>query len=383
MTTGPLHGLKVLELAGLGAAPFAAMMLADMGAEVVRIDRRAEVSAGDKSGPLWDLLNRGRRSVGVDLKHPKGVELVLRLTERVDVLIEGFRPGVMERLGLGPDAVAALNPRLIYGRMTGFGQSGPLAHAAGHDIDYIALAGALEPLGRAGDKPVPPLNLVADFGGGGMLLVCGVLAALFERGISGRGQVIDAAMVDGAALLTTMLHSLRQIGLWPGERGDNLLDSGAPFYEVYETADHKFIALGALEAAFYRKLLELLQLSEDVRFAAQLERASWPAMRAVLTQRFAERTRAEWQALLEGEDACFAPVLSPWEAADHPHNQARQTFVTLDGKLQPAPAPRFSRTASSVQSPPPMPGAHTDPVLRAYGFTTDELHSLRAEGAIA
>ena len=383
MTTGPLCGLKVLELAGLGPAPFAAMMLADMGAEVVRIDRQAQVSEGDKSGASWDLLNRGRRSIGVDLKHASGIEVVLRLSEQADVLIEGFRPGVMERLGLGPEVVAASNPRLIYGRMTGFGQSGPLAHAAGHDIDYIALSGALEPLGRAGEKPVPPLNLLADFGGGGMLLVAGLLAALFERGISGRGQVVDAAMVDGSALLTTMLHSLRQAGMWSGARGDNLLDSGAPFYDVYETADHKYIALGALEPAFYRRLLQLLRLADDPRFVAQLDRAAWPAMRAALTQRFGEKTRAEWQALLEGEDACFAPVLSPWEAADHPHNVARQTFVTLGGTLQPAPAPRFSRTESSVQRPPPLPGAHTDEVLSAWGFTESELHQLREARAIA
>jgi alpha-methylacyl-CoA racemase len=383
MTTGPLRGLKVLELAGLGPAPFAAMMLADMGADVVRIDRRAQVSADCQTGVSWDLLNRGRRSVGVDLKHARGVEVVLRLSERADVLIEGFRPGVMERLGLGPEVVAARNPRLIYGRMTGYGQTGPLAHAAGHDIDYIALAGALEPLGRAGDKPVPPLNLLGDFGGGGMLLVAGVLAALFERAGSGRGQIIDAAMVDGSALLTTMLHSFRQLGMWSGERGENLLDTGAPFYEVYETADHKFIAVGALEPEFYQRLVALLGLSQDPRFAAQMDRAAWPQMRAALTALFASKPRAEWQALLEQEDACCAPVLSPWEAADHPHNQARQTFVTVAGKLQPAPAPRFSRTEASVAGPPPLPGAHTERVLIEAGFTERELHELRAARAIA
>jgi alpha-methylacyl-CoA racemase len=383
MTTGPLRGLKVLELAGIGPAPFAAMMLSDMGAEVLRIDRRAHVVPGDKSQPAWDLLNRGRRSIGVDLKQPAGVEVVLRLSERADVLIEGFRPGVMERLGLSPEVLAARNQRLVYGRMTGFGQSGPLARAAGHDIDYIALSGALEPIGRAGEKPVPPLNYIGDFGGGGMLLVVGVLAALFERNISGRGQVIDAAMVDGSALVTTLLHAFRQSGMWSGERGDNLIDSGAPFYEVYETADHKFIAVGALEPEFYRRLLELLQLSDDPRFAVQMDRTRWPAMRAALTELFATRTRADWQSLLEGEEACFAPVLSPSEAADHPHNRARQTFLTLDGKLQPAPAPRFSRTPASVQRPPPMPGAHTDVALSAWGFTDDELRSLHESAAIA
>ena len=383
LRSGPLAGLKVIELASLGPAPFAAMLLADMGAEVVRVDRRSQVSAGDKSGPSWDLLNRGRRSVGVDLKSAAGVEVVLRLCERADVLLEGFRPGVMERLGLAPERVSAQNPRLVYGRMTGFGQSGPLAHAAGHDIDYIALAGALEPLGRGGEKPVPPLNLLGDFGAGGMLLVTGVLAALLERSVSGRGQVVDAAMVDGAALLTTMLHAHRQIGLWSGARGDNLLDTGAPFYEVYETADGKYVAVGAIEPEFYRELLELLGLSDDARCAAQLERASWPGMRAAFCEVFAQKTRAEWQRLLEGSDSCFAPVLSPFEAAEHPHNQARGTFVTVAGVLQPAPAPRFSRTASSVRSAPALPGAHTDEVLSAWGFTAAELAQLREAHAIA
>ena len=381
--SGPLCGLKVVELAGLGPAPFAAMMLADMGAEVVRVDRRGQVAAGDKSLPSWDLLNRGRRSVGVDLKSAAGVEVVLRLCERADVLLEGFRPGVVERLGLSPDVLAARNPRLVYGRMTGFGQSGPLAHAAGHDIDYIALAGALEPLGRGGEKPVPPLNLLGDFGAGGMLLVTGVLAALLERGISGRGQVVDAAMVDGAALLTTMLHAHRQVGLWSGARGDNLLDTGAPFYEVYETSDGKYVAVGALEPEFYRELLARLGLTDDPRCATQLDRASWPAMRAAFSELFLQKTRAEWQQQLEGSDTCFAPVLGPFEAAEHPHNQARGTFVTVAGVLQPAPAPRFSRTGSSVRSPPALPGAHTDEVLLAWGFTAAELTDLHEGGAIA
>jgi len=381
--SGPLGGLKVIELAGLGPAPFAAMMLADMGAEVVRVDRRGRVSAGDKSRPSWDLLNRGRRSVGVELKSAAGVEVVLRLCERADVLLEGFRPGVMERLGLAPDAVSARNPRLVYGRMTGFGQSGPLAHAAGHDIDYIALSGALEPLGRGGEKPVPPLNLLGDFGAGGMLLVTGVLAALFERSVSGRGQVVDAAMVDGSALLTTMLHAHRQVGMWSGARGDNLLDTGAPFYEVYETADGKYVAIGALEPEFYRQLLALLGLTDDPRCAVQLDRAAWPAMREAFTALFAQKTRAEWQRLLEGSDACFAPVLCPFEAAEHPHNQARETFVTIAGVLQPAPAPRFSRTASSVRAAPALPGAHTDAVLSDWGFSAAELAQLRDDEAIA
>ncbi|MEY4512714.1 MAG: hypothetical protein RLZZ450_4836 [Pseudomonadota bacterium] len=380
---GALSGLKVIELAGLGPAPFAAMMLADMGAEVVRVDRHTQVRAGDKSQPSWDLLNRGRRSVGVDLKSAGGVAVVLRLCAQADVLLEGFRPGVAERLGLGPEVVHAHNARLVYGRMTGFGQSGPLAQAAGHDIDYIALSGALEPIGRGGEKPVPPLNFLGDFGGGALFLVTGVLAALLERGISGQGQVVDAAMVDGSALLTTMLHAHRQVGIWSGGRGDNLLDSGAPFYEVYETADAKYVAIGALEPAFYRELLARLGLTHDPRCAVQMDRTRWPAMREAFCEVFRRQTRAAWEAVFVGSDACFAPVLSPFEAAEHPHNEARRTFVTVDGKLQPAPAPRFSRTESSVRSAPAMPGAHTDEVLAEWGFSPDELTQLRAAAAIA
>jgi len=379
---GALRGLRVIEVAALGPAPFAAMMLADMGAEVVRIDRIPPGEGGAEPIVTRDLLNRGRRSVGLDLKHAQGAAALLRLVARADVLIEGFRPGVMERLGLGPDRCCQLNPRLVYGRMTGFGQSGPLAHAAGHDIDYIALAGALEPIGRAGDKPLPPLNFLADFGGGGMLLVVGVLAALLERGVSGVGQVVDAAMVDGAALLTTMLHSFRQAGMWSAGRGENLLDTGAPFYEVYETSDGKYVSVGALEPQFFRELLARMELSDDARFARQHDRTSWPAMREVLTERFLQRTRAEWQTLLEGSDACFAPVLSPAEAGDHAHNRARQTFVVHDGALQPAPAPRFSRTPSAIQGAPARAGAHTDEVLSAWGFSDAELRALREAGAV-
>lgn len=380
---GPLRGLKVVELAGLGPAPFAAMMLADMGAEVVRVDRHASVRAGDKSRPSWDLLNRGRRSVGVDLKSAAGASVVLRLCERADVLLEGFRPGVMERLGLGPELVHAHNPRLVYGRMTGFGQSGPLANSVGHDIDYIALSGALEPLGRGGEKPVPPLNFLGDFGGGGMLLVAGVLAALLERGLSGRGQVVDAAMVDGSALLTTMLHAHRQVGIWSGGRGDNLLDTGAPFYEVYEAADGKYVAIGAIEPAFYQELLTRLGLRDDPRCAAQMDRTRWPAMREAFSEVFRQKTRDAWELVFADSDACFAPVLNPFEAKDHPHNVARRTFVTVGGVVQPAPAPRFSRTESTVRSPPPMPGAHTDEVLGDWGFSPEELTSLRERAAIA
>jgi alpha-methylacyl-CoA racemase len=383
MSSGPLVGSKIIELAGIGPAPFAAMMLADMGADVLRIERHDRVSPDARAQPAWDLLNRGRRSVGVDLKHASGVALVLRLVEQADALVEGFRPGVMERLGLGPDACFARNPRLVYGRMTGYGQTGPLARAAGHDIDYIALSGALEPIGRAGEKPLPPLNLVGDFGAGGMLLVCGVLAALLERTHSGRGQVVDAAMVDGSALLCTMLHAMRQAGMWKRGRGENLLDTGAPFYEVYATQDRKFVAIGALEPAFYAELLEKLGLQSDARFSRQHDEARWPEMRAALEGLFAERTRAEWCTIFEGSDACFAPVLDPDEAPEHPHNRARQVFQHAHGALHPSPAPRFSRTPSAIQGAPPSPGAHTESALADWGLSTDELRALRDAGAIA
>jgi alpha-methylacyl-CoA racemase len=379
---GPLTGLKVVELAGLGPAPFAAMMLADMGADVLRLERHTQVSDNAAQGRSWDLLNRSRRSVGVNLKHDEGVAVVLRLARQADILLEGFRPGVMERLGLGPDVCLEQNARLVYGRMTGYGQSGPLANAVGHDINYIALSGALEPIGRAGDKPLPPLNLLGDFGGGGMLLVVGVLAALLERAQSGRGQVVDAAMVDGSALLCTMLHAFRQVGMWGGARGENLLDTGAPFYEVYETSDHKFVAVGALEPQFYAALLDKLGLTQDARFKAQMDKSQWPAMRAALSQLFAQKTRDAWSELFVGSDACLAPVLSPLEAPEHPHNRERQTFVHTNGALQPAPAPRFSRTPSAIQAPPALAGAHTDQALMHWGFSAEELAQLRQAQAI-
>ena len=381
---GALAAIRVIELAGLGAAPFATMMLADMGADVIRIDRKSMVHAGDESAPSRDLLDRGRRRVGVELKNPAGVGLVLRLVERADVLIEGFRPGVMERLGLGPEACSARNPRLVYGRMTGFGQTGPLAQAAGHDIDYIALSGALEPLGRAGERPTPPMNLLGDFGGGAMFLVAGVLAALVERATSQRGQVVDAAMVDGSALLCTMLHDLHHRGLWNAGRGGNLLDTGAPFYEVYETQDRKFVAIGALEPHFYRELLERMGLGGDPRFSAQMDQRRWPAMNQAFAEIFAQKTRAQWQALLEGGDSCFAPVLGPEEAALHPHNQARGTFTEIAGRSVPAPAPRFSRTPSRMGSAPPEAGPPTEEeALRTWGFADGEIVALREAQAIA
>src|SRR5688572_25561307 len=371
---GPLAGIKIVEIAAIGPAPFCSMMLADLGAQIVRIER-ASAKPSEPAPP--DPLLRNRRSIALDLKNAAAVEVVLKLVEGADVLIEGFRPGVMERLGLGPEPCLARNPRLVYGRMTGYGQSGPLAQAAGHDIDYIALSGALEPIGRAGDKPLPPLNLVGDFGGGGMLLVTGVLAALLERGRSGLGQVVDAAMVDGSALLCTMLHAFRQLGMWSGARGENLLDTGAPFYEVYETRDAKFVAVGALEPAFYAELLAKLGLTRDPRFQAQMDKAQWPAMRAALSACFAERTRDEWSAVFEGSDACVAPVLSPLEAPAHPHNHARHTFIEAHGALHPAPAPRFSRTPAAIQGAPPLPGAHTDEALVDWGVGMGELEALR------
>jgi alpha-methylacyl-CoA racemase len=375
---GPLAGVRVVEIAGIGPGPFAAMLLADMGADVIRIDR---IPDQPRSGPSRELLNRGRPSVGVDLKHPRGVETVLRLVERADALIEGFRPGVMERLGLGPDACRACNRRLVYGRITGWGQEGPLAQAAGHDIDYIALAGALAAIGREGERPVPPLNLVGDFGGGGMLLAFGIVCALLEAQRSGEGQVVDAAMVDGAALLMTMFFGMRAAGIHGSERGTNLLDGGAPFYDSYETADGKHVAVGALEPKFYRELIERLGLADEA-LPAQMDRARWSSLRTRIADVFRQKSLAEWQTLLEGTDVCFAPVLDLQEAPAHPHNQARGTFIELDGVVQPAPAPRYSRTVPASPKPPSRPAADTDDALVRWGFDAAEIAALRRERAI-
>jgi len=380
MKPGPLSGLKVVELAGLAPAPFAATMLADLGADVIRVDRARP--GHDVLSLPNDPLTRGRRWIGVDTKKPEGVELVLRLCERADVLIEGFRPGVAERMGLGPEQVHARNPRLVYGRVTGWGQDGPLAPAAGHDINYIGLAGALDPIGRAGDKPVPPLNLVADFAGGGMLLAMGVLAALHERTSSGRGQVVDAAMVDGAALLTTQLHGMHAAGLWGGERGTNLLDTGAPFYDTYETADGKYVAVGAIEMRFWGALVKVLGLDgEDL--PAHLDAREWPRLREILAAAIGKHTRDELVAMAEGTDSCLTPVLSPWEAAKHPHNAARGTFVEVGGVVQPAPAPRFDRTPAATPEPPRERGADTEEVLAELGLAADDLAELREAAVIA
>ena len=381
---GPLVGCTIIELAGIGPGPFAAMMLSDMGAEVLRIDR-ADAVDPNAPPPLWDVNARGRRSVGVDLKHPDGRDAVLRLVERADGLIEGFRPGVTERLGIGPDDCLARNPRLVYGRMTGWGQSGPYAQAAGRDINYIALAGTLSMIGRAGEPPVPPLNLVGDFGGGGMLLAFGMVCGILEASRSGEGQVIDAAMVDGAALLAGMMHGLRSSGDW-GPRGTNVVDSGAWFYEVYETADGRYVSVGPIDAKSCGELLRLTGLADNVDGGGpipdQSDRASWPAMKDRMSALFKTRTRDEWCALLEGTDACFAPVLDPDEAPEHPHNRDRATFTEVDGVVQPAPAPRFSRTAPAIAGPPSAPGQHSAEALAEWGFAVDDIAALRAAGAI-
>ncbi|HLG01392.1 MAG TPA: CaiB/BaiF CoA-transferase family protein [Acidimicrobiia bacterium] len=377
---GPLQGIKVVEIAGIGPGPFCAMMLADMGADVIRVDRAQGVS-GLPGNNSKDLINRGRRSVGVDLKNPDGVETVLRLVENADALVEGFRPGVAERLGIGPEPCLERNPRLVYGRMTGWGQDGPMAQAAGHDINYISLAGALEPIGRAGERPLPPLNLIGDFGGGGMLLAYGIVCGVLEAQRSGKGQVVDAAMVDGAAVLMTFVHGLKAMDFWNDERGTNLLDTGAWFYEVYETADGKFVSVGSLEPQFYAELLRLTGLeSEDL--PPQMDRTSWPAMKERLAEVFRTKTRDEWREIMEGTDVCFAPVLSMDEAPDHPHNRARNTFVEVDGVTQPGPAPRFSRTVPEIQTPPPIPGQHTDEALAAWGFPPADIAKLRETGAV-
>lgn len=367
--TGPLRGVRVVELAGLGPGPFAAMTLADLGADVIRIDRPGGGMQVAASG--YDLLTRGRPSVALDLKQPDGVATVLRLIESADVLVEGFRPGVAERLGLGPADCLARNPALVYGRMTGWGQDGPLAQTAGHDIDYVAVAGALHGIGRAGGPPQVPANLLGDFGGGGMYLVVGVLAALLEARTSGRGQVVDAAIVDGVAHLMSMLVGMSGAGGWADERGTNLLDTGAPFYDIYATSDGKHVAVGALEPQFYAQLIERLEL-RDV--PDRNDSAQWPQLRAVLAKAFATRTQGEWAALFEDCDACVAPVVPLSEAPRHPHLAARQTYVEHGGITQPAPAPRFGRTPANLTYPPSQAGEHTRDALRAWGIDdSDEL----------
>ncbi len=378
---GVLSGYKVIEFVGIGPAPMCAMLLSDMGAEVLRIDRAEDANLGIPTDSKYSVLNRGRRSVAVDLKRKEGADVALKLIERADALIEGFRPGVMERLELGPEQCLARNPRLVYGRMTGWGQDGPLAQAAGHDINYIALIGALHSIGRKGEAPVPPLNLVGDFGGGGVYLALGVVAGLLEAQKSGKGQVIDVAMIDGAASLMAAIYGLRAAGVWSDQRGENILDTGAHYYNVYETRDGKYVAIGSIEPKFYAELLRLTGL-ESERLPRQNDRSTWPALQERLTAIFRTKTRDEWCRLMEGSEVCFAPVLSMQEAPSHSHNRERGTFVECEGVVQPAPAPRFSRTPSTIQRPPARPGEHTEEALREWGFGAAELEQLHGCGAI-
>jgi alpha-methylacyl-CoA racemase len=382
---GPLRGVTVIELAGIGPGPFAGMMLADMGAQVIRVDR---IPARDDAGGAMaamlrndSVVDRGRRSIALDLKDARGVELVLKLAERADILIEGFRPGVTDKLGIGPSACQARNVKLVYGRMTGWGQTGPLAHAAGHDLNYIALSGALHAMGASDRPPTPPLNLVGDYGGGGMLLALGVVAALFEAKRSGHGQVVDAAMTDGAALLMAPIYGMLAKGAWRDARESNVLDGAAHFYGSYECADGRFVAIGAIEPQFYRQLLERCGI-DDPLFAQQWSRADWPALKTRLAALLRTRTRDEWCALLEGSDACFAPVLSMGEAPQHAHNRARATFVESAGVMQPAPAPRFDRTPSELPPPAPVVGADSAELMREVGCSEGEIAGLVQAGVV-
>ena len=378
---GPLAGYRVVELAGIGPAPFCATLLSDMGAEVLRVDRVEPSGLGISQPKKFDLLSRNRRCIAVDLKKPEGTEAVLRLCDQADALIEGFRPGVMERLGLGPEVCLKRNPKLVFGRMTGFGQDGPMALAAGHDINYIALAGSLAHIGRQGQPPTPPLNLVGDFGGGGMFLAVGVLAALLEAGRSGKGQVVDAAMVDGAAYLTMPFFGMWASGLCKAPRGENILDSGAPFYDVYETSDGKYISIGSIEPKFYAELIQKLGLERD-NLPAQMDRVNWPMLKQRFAEAFRRKTRAEWVAIMQGTDICFAPVLEVSEVNDHPHNKARKTFIEIDGVVQPGPAPRFSRSKAGKPTGASVRGQHTEAALADWGFDRAEIQRLKQAGAV-
>jgi alpha-methylacyl-CoA racemase len=383
---GPLVGFRVVQLAGIGPSPFAAMMLADMGAEVLRVDRMHP-----EPNPAYigkgNVLGRGQRSIGIDLKAAAGREAVLRLASTADALTEGFRPGVVERLGLGPSECLGRNPRLVYGRMTGWGQEGPYSASAGHDINYMAISGTLSLLGRSGEPPLPPINLLGDFGGGGMLLAYGIVCALLETSRSGVGQVIDASVADGAALLAAMVWGLDAVGSWSGGRGGNRLDSGAWYYEVYETSDHKFVSIGALEPQFYAEMVKLTGLADDIDQAGplpvQTDTSTWPGMKDRMAALMKTRTSDQWCALLEGTDACFAPVLELHEAPNHPHNRARGSFIEIDNVMQPAPAPRFSRTPPSVPGPPPRPGQQTEGVLADWGFDAAEIAELVNAGVLS
>ena len=375
---GPLKGLKIIEMAGIGPGPFCGMVLADLGAEIIRVDRASAIGTGSKKEPS----NRGKKSIAVDLKAKEGVEVVLKLIETADAIFEGFRPGVMERLGIGPEVCMARNDRIVFGRMTGWGQEGPLANAAGHDINYISLSGALAAIGRPGSPPVPPLNLIGDFGGGGMLLALGLVAALLESKESKQGQVVDAAMTDGSALLMTMIYSMQSSGMWKTTMGSNLLDGGSHFYDTYECKDGKFISIGSIEPQFYALLCQIAELDEKV-FSKQMSRDLWPEQKEEIKKVFLKKTRDEWCELMEGTDVCFAPVLDMSEAPQHPHNKERKTFIDLEGVTQPAPAPRFSRTEPEVVSSPSIVGEHTNEVLSSIGLSEEDISTLKTSGAVA
>ena len=375
---GPLKGLKIIEMAGIGPGPFCGMVLADLGAEIIRVDRASAIGTGSKQEPS----NRGKKSIAVDLKAKEGVEVVLKLVETADAIFEGFRPGVMERLGIGPEVCMARNDRIVFGRMTGWGQEGPLANAAGHDINYISLSGALAAIGRPGSPPVPPLNLIGDFGGGGMLLALGLVAALLESKESKKGQVVDAAMTDGSALLMTMIYSMQSSGIWKTTMGSNLLDGGSHFYDTYECKDGKFISIGSIEPQFYALLCQIAELDEKV-FSKQMSRDLWPEQKEEIKKVFLKKTRDEWCELMEGTDVCFAPVLDMSEAPQHPHNKERRTFIDLEGVTQPAPAPRFSRTEPEVVSSPSIVGEHTNEVLSSIGLSEEDISTLKTSGAVA
>jgi alpha-methylacyl-CoA racemase len=375
MAHGPLSGLKVVEFAGIGPGPFCGMLLSDLGADVVRIDRK-----GGRGGAKSDVTSRGRRSVALDLKTPEAIEACLTLIEGADILFEGFRPGVMERLGLGPDVALKRNPKLVFGRMTGWGQTGPYANAAGHDMNYIAISGALAAIGTA-DKPIPPLNLVGDFGGGALYLAFGLLAGVIHARATGQGQVIDCAMSDGAASLMAMFYGFKAAGMWSDTRRSNLLDGGAHFYDTYQCSDGKWIAIGSIEPQFYALLLEKTGIT-DPDFQQQMNREKWPELRAKLAEVIAGKTRDEWSAIMDGTDVCFGPVLGLDEAASHPHNAARATFVEIEGVTQPAPAPRFSATPGKIQFPPAAIGAHNESALADWGFAPGQIETLKAAGAL-
>jgi alpha-methylacyl-CoA racemase len=380
---GPLEGVRIVELAGIGPAPFCAMLLSDMGAEVIRVDRAANVGhdiGREGEDPRFALLQRGRRNIAVDLKNPAGVDAVLRLIDRADALVEGFRPGVMERLGLGPNVCLPRNPRLVYGRMTGWGQDGPIAHTAGHDINYIALSGALHSIGESGGPPVPPLNLIGDFGGGALYLAMGVLAGIISARTTGKGQIIDCSMVEGSASLMMMMYGALAAGAWKEERGHNRTDGGAHFYHVYETKDGEYVSVGSIEPQFYALLLQHTGLAGE-SLPEQTDRSTWPDMQTRLARIFKQKTREEWTAIMQQTDICFAPVLRMSEALQHPHNVHRQSFVEIDGVVQPAPAPRFLGTPTHVQCPPARVGEHTDAVLTDWGFSADEIAGLQQSGA--